>query len=42
MKRLFALLLLVALTPTLIGCEAKGKVDADDDEVKIKAKVDKD
>ena len=42
MKKLIALLLLSVMMPTLIGCEAKGKVDTDNDSVKVKAKVDKD
>lgn len=41
MKKLIALLLSVML-PTLIGCEAKGKVDTDNDSVHAKVKVDKD
>ena len=42
MKRLLALLLLTFVLPHLLGCEAKGKVDTDNDSVKVKAKVDKD
>jgi hypothetical protein len=42
MKKLLAMLLLAAMAPTLIGCEASGKVDGDDDHVKVKAKVDTD
>ena len=42
MKRIVALLMLCFILPRLIGCEAKGKVDADHDEVKAKVKVDKD
>jgi hypothetical protein len=42
MKKLIALLLLSVMLPSLIGCEAKGKVDTDNDSVKVKAKVDRD
>ena len=42
MKKLIALALLSAMLPHLIGCEAKAKVDSDNDSVKVKAKVDKD
>ena len=42
MKKLIALCLLAALAPMFLGCEAKGKVDTDDDSVKVKAKVDHD
>ena len=42
MKKLIALLILSVMLPSLIGCEAHGKVDTDNDSVKVKAKVDKD
>ena len=42
MKKLIALLVLSLMIPTLMGCEAKGKVDTDNDSVKVKAKVDTD
>ena len=39
MKKMIALLVLILMVPTLIGCEAQGKVKTDDDSVKVKAKV---
>ena len=42
MKKLIALLLLSSMLPTILGCEAKGKVDTDHHDVSVKGKVDTD
>ena len=41
MKRLFGFLMLLALLTPMVGCEAEGRVDADDDDgAKLKVDVD--